>query len=142
MRALIAILALILPAASLAGPLRWGVEAGGNYSALDLRSTPMPNHETDSRVLPAFSVFAERRVSTRWSVTPGLRYAQQGGKSSWQDELAGGPVRAGDERHDPRGSARSALVAEHPLDRRGAPETRFRVASPGRGAGRRFPVVR
>lgn len=90
MRALIAILALILPATSFAGPLRWGFEAGGNYSTLDLRSTPMPNHETDGRVLPALSVFAERRVSARWSVTPGLRYAQQGGKSSWQDELAGG----------------------------------------------------
>lgn len=86
----LAVLVLSLSATATAGPFHWGFEAGGNYSALALRSLPPPNHETDAQVLPAVSVFVERPITSRWSVAPGLRYAQQGGRSSWHYDLVGG----------------------------------------------------
>lgn len=74
-----------------AAAFRWGVEVGGSYSALDRRDVSLPNQEIDARLMPAVALVAEHRVTSRWSLLPTVRYAQDGETSSWHyQNLIGG----------------------------------------------------
>ena len=88
--ALVAVL-LAVPHFAFAAGIHWGLEVGGNYSALDRRSAPLANEERDARMLPSIGITAERALGSRWGLAPAIRYVQEGEKSTWNYlDLTGG----------------------------------------------------
>ena len=70
--------------------LHWGIEAGANRSSMEHRTMERPGEEQKRRILPAAGVFLECPMGENWSLSPAVRYVQQGTKTTWQDQTSSG----------------------------------------------------
>jgi hypothetical protein len=70
--------------------LHWGIEAGANRSSLEHRTMERPGEEQKPRILPAAGILLECPMGESWSLSPAIRYVQQGTKTTWHDQTANG----------------------------------------------------
>jgi hypothetical protein len=68
----------------------WGIEAGANRSSLQHRTMKRPGEEQSPRLLPAAGVLLECPMGANWSLSPAIRYVQQGTKTTWHDQTSSG----------------------------------------------------